>query len=338
MAEVVNNYNEKDLFYFFQELRLRKAEELNNEKMESCKSEETGSDASFGEKVSSSFKNFGKWVKKTGGRYESKENTINSDLEHFVNLHPFTIDEFTAKTLVLSLFKDDKYGLTKLVFASTIILDDEYSYKYSKEGLECVSNILYGNTNELLLIKKQLEDNYNAISPNSLSGVQKGVLLGTAIVSFAGMITMPMLLGAGVRASAAATTAALAAHGFGDMQIGLAVITAESVLMSAALTGIVYGGMKLYNSAKIKEEFKKLSPEKNALYLAIQCTFIERMSKELDKDDFKEQLDSILKNMNNFKSDLDYYLFVEKESTKENRQKIKSFHEFDNRLLKVLGI
>ena len=58
----------------------------------------------------------------------------------------------------------------------------------------------------------------------------------------------------------------------------------------------------------------------------------------MSEEEFKEQLDSILRDLNTLKSDLDYYLFVEKESTKENKAKVKSFHEFDNRLLKVLGV
>ena len=101
---------------------------------------------------------------------------------------------------------------------------------------------------------------------------------------------------------------------------------------------MAYGGMKLYNDIKIKQEFKKLTPEKNALYLAIQCTYIERMKDSLSEDEFKEQLDKILKDLNVLKSDLDYFLYVEKESTKDNKAKEKSFHEFDNRLAKVLGI
>ena len=81
-----------------------------------------------------------------------------------------------------------------------------------------------------------------------------------------------------------------------------------------------------------------MSPEKNAFYLAMQCTYIQRIKDQVSEEEFKEQLDSILRELNTLKSDLDYYLFVEKESTKENKSKIKSFHEFDNRLAKVLGV
>lgn len=43
----------------------------------------------------------------------------------------------------------------------------------------------------------------------------------------------------------------------------------------------------------------------------------------MNREEFKERLDSIFKNLNVLKADLDYFLFVERESTKENKQKIK---------------
>ena len=153
-------------------------------------------------------------------------------------------------------------------------------------------------------------------------------MIGVAASAAIGVLGMPLIL-----APTTAAAAGLAAHGF-----TAGAITLESILFSAAITGIVYGGMKLYNNEKVKQEFKNLSPEKNALYLALQCTYIERIKNTVSEDEFKEQLDSILKNLATLKSDLEYYLFVEKESTKENKEKIKSFHEFDNRLSKVLGV
>lgn len=89
---------------------------------------------------------------------------------------------------------------------------------------------------------------------------------------------------------------------------------------------------------KVKQEFKELNPEKNALYLATQCTFIQRIKATLDEEEFKETLDCILKNLETLKQDLDYYLFIENETTNFNKQKIKSFHEFDNRLMKILDL
>ena len=333
MAELTNVYNEKDLFVFFQQLRLLTAKKLNDQHVEDTKSVDEEKRTFKG-----TMKNFGNAIKRGVGRYDKKDSKIESDLESFNSKNTKLMTRGEAVDLIGSLFNDNTKGLSKLVFACTVVLDSEYDYKYVKEGLEEVSTTLFGNSNELINIKKQLENNYNAVSPTSLSNVQKGLLMGAAATSLVGIVCLPILLGAGAGASAAATTTALAAHGFGDMQIGLGVIAMESLLLSAAFTGAAYGGMKLYNSQKVKNEFKKMSPEKNALYLAIQATHIQRMSKFLNNDDFKEQLDTIMKNLNTLKGDLDYFLFVEKESTKENKQKIKSFHDFDDRLIKVLGL
>ena len=323
MSDLTIAYNEKDLFVYLQKDRLLIAKKLNDENID-----KTAKVKEEKKTFKGVVKNIGNFFKRSANSYDQKDETIDKALKDFETKNPEIIDLATAEGLIESLFKDDQYGLSKLVFASSIILDDEYDYKYVDEGLKDVSVLLYGDEQTLLLIKKQLYDNFNAISPKSLSNVQKGILIGVAAASAVGVISMPLIL-----APTTAAAAGLAAHGF-----VIGALSLESILVSAAITGIVYGGMKLYNNEKVKTEFKKLSPEKNALYLALQCTYIERIKSQIDEDEFKEQLDSILKNLATLKSDLDYYYFVEKESTKENKEKIRSFHEFDNRLSKVLGI
>ena len=323
MSDLTIAYNEKDLFVYLQKDRLLIAKKLNDENID-----KTAKVKEEKKTFKGVVKNIGNFFKRSANSYDQKDETIDKALKDFETKNPEIIDLATAEGLIESLFKDDQYGLSKLVFASSIILDDEYDYKYVDEGLKDVSVLLYGDDKTLLLIKKQLYDNFNAISPKSLSNVQKGILIGVAAASAVGVISMPLIL-----APTTAAAAGLAAHGF-----VIGALSLESILVSAAITGIVYGGMKLYNNEKVKTEFKKLSPEKNALYLALQCTYIERIKSQIDEDEFKEQLDSILKNLATLKSDLDYYYFVEKESTKENKEKIRSFHEFDNRLSKVLGI
>ena len=323
MSDLTIAYNEKDLFVYLQKDRLLIAKKLNDENID-----KTAKVKEEKKTFKGVVKNIGNFFKRSANSYDQKDETIDKALKDFETKNPEIIDLATAEGLIESLFKDDQYGLSKLVFASSIILDDEYDYKYVDEGLKDVSVLLYGDEQTLLLIKKQLYDNFNAISPKSLSNVQKGILIGVAAASAVGVISMPLIL-----APTTAAAAGLAAHGF-----VIGALSLESILVSAAITGIVYGGMKLYNNEKVKTEFKKLSPEKNALYLALQCTYIERIKSQIDEDEFKEQLDSILKNLATLKSDLDYYYFVEKESTKENKEKIRSFHEFDNRLSKVLGL
>ena len=315
-------HNEKDLFYYLQKIRLLESKRINNEKIEGSK-EIKEEKATF----KGTMKNISNFFERGVMSYSKLAEDIDAELKRFEEAHPNVIDDETALSLVKSLFEEDQYGIAKLLFASTILLDDEYNYKYVEEGLKAASSILYENEDTLAEIKKQLFENYNAIAPNVLSNTQKGILMGVAAASLIGIFTMPAIMSVGLSATA------LAAHSF-----GIGAITLEAVLMSAAITGVTYGGMKLYNDAKIKKEFLELSPEKNAFYLAIQCTYIQRMKDQLSEEEFKDQLDSILRELGTLKSDLDYYLFVEKESTKENKSKIKSFHEFDNRLAKVLGI
>ena len=315
-------HNEKDLFYYLQKIRLLESKRINDEKIENSK-EIKEEKATF----KGTMKNISNFFERGVMSYAKLAEDIDAELKKFEENHPNVIDDETALSLAKELFDVDKYGMAKLLFASTIILDDEYNYKYVEDGLGAASDILYENKEALVEIKKQLFENYNAIAPNVLSNTQKGILMGVAAASLIGIVTMPAIMSVGLSATA------LAAHSF-----GLGVITLEAVLMSAAITGVTYGGMKLYNDAKIKKEFLELSPEKNAFYLAIQCTFIQRMKDQVSEEEFKEQLDAILRDLGTLKSDLDYYLFVEKESTKENKAKVKSFHEFDNRLLKVLGV
>lgn len=319
MSDLIIARNEKDLFVYLQKNRLLIAKKLNEENIERTKNvkEEKTTFKGF-------MKNVGNFFERGANSYDKKDESIDKALKDFEEKNPEVIDLTTAEGLIESLFQDDKYGLAKLVFASSVILDDEYEYKYVDEGLKDASVLLYQNEETLLTIKKQLFENYNAISPKSLTSVQKGILAGVAITTAVGLVGMPLLLAPGA--------IALSAHGL------LGAVTLESVLMSAAITGIVYGGMKLYNNEAVKAEFRKLAPEKNALYLAIQCTYIERIKTQLDEEEFKEQLDTILKNLSTLKGDLDYYLFVEQEETKDNKEKIKSFHKFDDRLSKVLGI
>ena len=315
-------HNEKDLFYYLQKIRLLESKRINDEKIENSK-EVKEEKATF----KGTMKNISNFFERGVMSYAKLAEDIDAEIKKFEENHPNVIDDETALSLAKDLFAEDKYGMAKLLFASTIVLDDEYNYKYVEDGLGAASSILYENKEALVEIKKQLFENYNAIAPNVLSNTQKGILMGVAAASLIGIVTMPAIMSVGLSATA------LAAHSF-----GLGVITLEAVLMSAAITGFTYGGMKLYNDAKIKKEFLELSPEKNAFYLAIQCTYIQRMKDQVGEEEFKEQLDAILRDLGTLKSDLDYYLFVERESTKENKAKVKSFHEFDNRLLKVLGV
>ena len=160
MAELTNLYNERDLFVYLQYLRLKTANDLNDRNVEDTKSikEEKRT-------FSGTFKNIGKTIKRTTHNYSGKETSIDISISSFNAKGNRLISRLDAADLVYSSFQDSTHGLSKLVFACTVVLDSEYDYKYEKEGLEEASKLLFGNPYELSNIKKQLEDNYNAVSP-----------------------------------------------------------------------------------------------------------------------------------------------------------------------------
>lgn len=318
---------EEWLFHFFQFTRLTIDREIAKQKLESVKKDETDSWLA----------RFKKGTKNFFGSYEDKVNQSENSLSAFREKNPKYYDEQTAKQYVSELFDNQSNDLSRLLMATSIIMDNEYSYIYGKEGLMASSSVLFGNKSEILDIKDKLEKNYRAINAKGLTTLQKAALVGVAVVALAAVVTMPVLMGAGAKASAAATTAALAASGFGDMQIGLATITASSLLLGAALMGIAYGGMKLYNDNELKKEFRGLTPEKSAFYLAFQCTYIERIRGKMSKEEFNNVFESMLENLNVIKGDLDHAYFIERDSTEDNKLKIKSFHNFEDRLIKILA-
>ena len=142
MSEIITTYNEKDLFVYLQKDRLLTAKKISGENMEN-----TAKVKEEKKTVKGFFKNVGNFFKRSANSYEEKDEAVEKALKEFETKHPEVIDLTTAEGLVESLFKDDQYGLTKLVFASSIILDDEYEYKYVDEGLKGVSVLLYGDEN-----------------------------------------------------------------------------------------------------------------------------------------------------------------------------------------------
>lgn len=82
--------------------------------------------------------------------YRNKRDLIYYNLNDFNNKHKQILSPEGALFAVNELFKDDKYGLQKLIFSSVIILDDEYNYVYEDEGLDEASKYLYGNNYELV--------------------------------------------------------------------------------------------------------------------------------------------------------------------------------------------
>ena len=294
MNEVAIKYSEKELLTFFQKIRLEKAKELSDCNAGRTFNKKEG--ASFGETISS----FGRFLERNLKSSDTVKKDASLELNKFNSNNEKVMSKEEVENELDRLFENDKYGLARLVFGVSIVLDSEYSYEYLEEGLTEASRILYKDDNSLLEIKRQIEETYRAVSLTSLSSLEKGAIIGAATLT---IIFAPIL------ALASAAVGIIAAH-------------------------------EIYrqNNEKYKEEFKKSSSKDNSFYLALELTYIQRLRKLTSGDEFKEELDSILKHIEELKSDLDYYLFVERESTKENREKMLSFNAFDKRLMKILEI
>lgn len=297
MNEVAIAYNDKDLLIYFQQVRLLKAKEVNDANVNRTNNvkEEKAT-------LKGTFNNIGHFFERNIKNFERITASINKSIEEFNGKNEKVMPKEEAEEAVQRMFENDSYGLAKLMFATSIILDDEYPFEYVSEGLAEVSMILYGDEKVLPEIKKQLEDNYRHLSLKSIANTEQGVLAAISVALF-----------------------------------GLTIAVAPVVAVASAAVGAVAAHELLTkNKEKIKEEFKKSSSETNAYYLALQLTYIQRIKNSLSEDDFKEELDSILKSVNELKADLDYYLFVEKESANENKAKLDSFHKFDDRLVEIL--
>ena len=298
MNEVALSFNEKDLLVYFQQVRLLKAKTVSDEYL-SHKEEKT----SFKE----SMNRLGKFFERGMRSSDKVGESASKALEEFNKKHEKVMSQEEAEELINRLFEADKYGLAKLMFAASIISDNEYQYENIDEGLKAASQILYKDETTLSEIRHQLEDNFRSIASKSFlnpTSKEEKTTTGIAVALFA-----------------------------------LSLMVAPVVAVASVAVGaIVAQDFLKKNEDKIKEEFRKSSSEANAFYLALECTYIQRIRGKIGEDEFKEELDSILKNVNGLKADLDYYLFVERENIKENRAKSKSFHEFDNRLIKILEL
>lgn len=325
--------NEKDLLIYFQYLRLIKDKEIND--INISKNTKYGGDNFF----TKTKKGYNNWM----NNYEKKNIDITNQINKFNELHTFIINDAQARELVAKLFSSKTNSadpsMMKIVFASTIIMDAQYNYSYIEEGLSAVSQILYGDPYSLCNIKSLLEQNYKYLmGSKTLSNVQKTALLGFGIASAIGIIAFPVIMAGGINAAGPTTAALLAAKGFGDMQLGVGVIAASSVLIGAAITGLAYGGMRLYNKEQIKRDFRKLKVEEQCMLMSIQLTYIQGLinNKRLGKEYFKTKLDEIVKSISELKSDLDYFYFVERENLTVNAEKMKMFHKFDSKLAEML--
>lgn len=331
---LVTSYSDKDLFVYLQFIRLQKAKELNDANIIKNRKDEVIKEnkwENLKRGASNIFKSFSNTIQQT----TSKNQIIVNQLDIFKQKNA-NYSEANARSAMINMFKDDTWGISKLLFAVEVVLDTEFKYEFEKEGLEAASMFLFKNASSLEIIKRDLEHNFKIITGNSLSNGQKGALIGVGAAALIVSFVIPVLGVGGLKASAAATTAALAAKGFGDMQLAVGMVAANSLLCFGALTGSTYLLMKQYNKHETMKEFERLTADEQNMSLAIQGLIIKQLKKECPSNVYKEELDRTLQSINNMKGDLDYFVYVEEEKTANYLKRLDGFHNFDKLLLNLV--
>lgn len=254
--------------------------------------------------------------------------------------------EQSLKDCVAETFADDATGKQKLFFAMTVCLSDGSDggrFIYGDETLFNVSTVLFGDELRMKQIKNRLYENYKWIVNGNFWERNKDFIIGMGITLALVTTLTPVMLGVGA-ASSAIVTNCLAQIGHcapGLIGVGLAKITGMALAGTALLGGTVLAGMGVANiirNESAKKAFRNLSPDDVAALLAMKATLIDFGTPSLGDDERKIELDECLSGLNDFRSDAEYMLIVEKCDAENSRKKIQYCNRFVSRLAAISGI
>ena len=237
--------------------------------------------------------------------------------------NPFTDEE--AIDYVEERFSKEGNEIAKLLFAVKIIMDNEVKFEREQDGLKVASTFFYGDPNKLLNLRKKLANYYRDLASAEIGQEEKTALIAIAAIGLTASFVVP-----------AAAAPAIIASSVGAKIATLSVAVAAGCLLTASMVGGAYFLLDETNRVAAKREFLSFTPERQALTLAMELLVVDEMKSVLGAEDFKEKLDSILKTLAEFKGDIDYLLFVEKQNTSDNRDKLTQFHRFDKKMLQIL--
>lgn len=248
-----------------------------------------------------------------------------------------------SKEYINNYYKDDKYNVLRTLLGIEFLLMLGNKIQNELMIIRDISNIIFGDYATLFKIKTNLDKNYKSLASKSLSDTQKKVLIGVGVISIVALTISPILAVGGFAASAPATTSALAAIGFADMQIGVGMLALYGFLVGSTLIGATYLGMRIYNNSQdkkeylklCKEEFRKINVNDAKLFMSIKLTVIQQAKNNMPASDYKEYLSETLELLDSLREDNSYLLLVEKKNIQSGAEKMEFFHRVDNRLLEI---
>lgn len=316
-----NEKNENVLFKSIQLLRMRAELDYVEKKIEEKAPHKLEEESNFFKKTIKGAENLIYRDAKSKGLGAKKEK-IEALIAEFTAKNPeiaeknYTGEEIKEK--LNGLFKDEtSFSIARELLAVSVIMDNAYPYVERDVGLEAASEVMYGDENELPDMERRLLSLYSKIAKKPISAEQRDIILG-----------------AGVGAAALAFFSALPAA----LQLGA---LGASLVFSCLIGGIVFEsgviGAEVFNYKKARASFRKMNFEESARLLTVRCFLLERCKMEMEDKEIKEQLSDLLSLTDDWRSDVCYELFVEKENIENNKAKLRLFHNFDNEMINILS-
>ncbi len=221
--------------------------------------------------------------------HKAKELTLSKDVEKL------------KKYINRKLLKKDKYGMERMRFAITFMMDGEYAYQRPMESLRIVSAVLFEELMRMEDLHKKFCEHFAAIQQKFGSDLERGIMLGVNLMSL-----LPPSF--------------------------------PSTLVSAGLTGawalIRYGGKQ----RRLQEAFSNLSQNEAHALFAMELTVIEESRGFLPDREWRELLDRYLNEVSRLRADAEYEWLVEQMDAPLCKEKIEVCDLCIERLARLLGV
>lgn len=93
------------------------------------------------------------------------------------------------------LFKKDSYGIQRIQFALSLMLDDSSNFVRKEKSLEKISGILFNDEGYMNILYMLFEQNYYGIQKKAVDELQTGILLGVGVWSVVSGSWLPVGIG-----------------------------------------------------------------------------------------------------------------------------------------------
>ncbi len=281
-------------------------------------------------------------------KVSGKRKTILDNIEKFkkdtLTEYALCEDEEAFRALLRQeVFKDDTYGMSRIVMGLRIALDNTYKFAYEKESLTYVSKLLFDEEDIIWELRKSVEENYYRFAKEQLMDIERGVMVGLSIASIAAWMFSPIYL-ASAAASSKVVTSVLAQIGRsapGIIAPGITKITAITLVTSLAFLGINGLGFSVLNKLEkrdIIKEFRNMSVKDLNFLFSIKAAIIQEARRRVPNEVLKTTIDDCLNWMNDLRSDAEYMLIIERTDAVNAKKKIKSCNLLTERLAEIVGI